>query len=132
MADLGFAEAFAKYGAKLRNAQWSVCAVAADGSLVVSVWSHHFDKAKDGAMVCRDSFSRWSGPGNAELREKITNAFEKKQAIRLVIADTAQIKAVESGADAGALKKTFYVRDDLIGEVIEATEDRYAIQFRKK
>ena len=132
MADLAFAEAFAKYGAKLRNVQWSVCAVAPDGSLVVSVWRHHFrDKAKDGALVCHDSFLRWSGPGNAELRERIANAFKSGQAIRLVIADTAQTKDVENGADASTLKKTFRVREDLIGEVIEATEDGYAIRFRK-
>ena len=131
MADLAFAEAFAKYSAKLRNLQWSVCAVAPDGSLVVSVWQHHFERAKDGAMVCRDSFSRWGGPGNAELREKIANAFKTKQAIRLVIAHTTQTKDVQSGVDASKLKKTFHVREDLIGEVIEANEDTYAIRFKK-
>ena len=83
-------------------------------------------------MICRDSFSRWRGPGNAEFREKIANALKTKQAIRLVIADTKQTKDVESGADASTVKKTFYVRDDLVGEVIEATEDTYAIRFRKQ
>jgi len=132
MADLMFAEAFAKYGAKLRNVQWSVCAEAPDGALVVSVWQHHFERAKDEAMICRDSFSRWKGPGNTELREKVANAFKTKQVIRLVIATTSQTKAVESGADAKTLKKTFQVREDLIGEVIEASEDQYAIRFRKE
>jgi len=132
MADLAFAEAFAAYGAKLRNVQWSVCAVAPDGALVVSLWGHHFERAKDRAMICRDSFSRWRGPGNAEFREKIANALKTKQAIRLVIADTRQTQDVESGADASTVKKTFYVRDDLVGEVIEATEDTYAIRFRKQ
>jgi len=105
MADLAFAEAFAKYGAKLKNVQWSVCAVAPDGSLVVSLWHHHFEKAKDGAMICRDVFSRWTGPGNTEFREKIASAFQTKQAIRLVIANTKQTKEVEGGVDASTLKK---------------------------
>lgn len=131
MADLAFAEAFAKYGAKLRNVQWSVCADAPDGSLVVSVWQHHFEKAKDRAMVCRDSFTRWKGPGNTELREKIANAFETKQIIRLIIAHTSQTKDVQSGVDAKTLKKTFHIREDLIGEVIEATDDSYAIRFKR-
>ena len=82
-------------------------------------------------MVSRDSFSRWGGPGNTELREKITNAFKTKQAIRLVVATTTQTKDVESGVDASNLKKVFHVREDLIGEVIEATADTYAIRFRK-
>ena len=52
MASLGFAEAFAKYGARLKNVNWSVCALASDGSLAVSLWQHHIKK--DGnALVCR-------------------------------------------------------------------------------
>ncbi len=31
MSDLGFAEAFAEYGARLKNVRWSVCAEAPDG-----------------------------------------------------------------------------------------------------
>jgi len=68
-------------------------------------------------MVCRDSFTRWKGPGNTELREKIANAFETKQIIRLIIAHTSQTKDVQSGVDAKTLKKTFHIREDLIGEV---------------
>ena len=133
MAELTFAEAFARYGAKLRNVQWSVCADAPDGSLVVSLWRHHFrERAKDGGLICRDSFTRWSGPGNAEFREKIANAYRTKQVVRLVIADTAQTKEVEGGVDASKLKKTFNVREDLVGEVVEATADAYAIRFRRR
>lgn len=104
-----------------------MCEAAPDGSLVVSVWRHHFpERAKDGELICRDSFARWSGPGNAEFREKIASAFQTKQVIRLVIVDTAQTKDVESWADASTLKKTFNVREDLIGEVIEASNSTCA------
>ena len=41
MADLGFVEAFAKFGAKPINPMWAVSAIADDGALVISCWSHH-------------------------------------------------------------------------------------------
>ena len=44
MSRLGISEAFAKYGATLRNPQWSVSAWAREGSLVVSLWDHHYRK----------------------------------------------------------------------------------------
>jgi hypothetical protein len=37
MAELGLVQAFARYGAKLKNPQWSVCALNANGDPVVSL-----------------------------------------------------------------------------------------------
>jgi hypothetical protein len=131
MADLGFAEAFAQYCAKLRNVQWSVCADAPDGSLVVSLWQHHFDPPKDGAIVCRDSFDRWSGPGNSEFREKVTRAFESHQRVRVVIAHTKKTAEVQAGADASTLPKTFSVREDWLGEVASIVGSEYVFRFTR-
>jgi len=130
VANLGFAEAFAEYGAKLKNVQWSVCADAPDGSLVVSLWEHHFKAAKNGA-ICSDSFARWSGPGNAEFREKVTTAFSTQQPIKVVIAHTTQTDEVESGADASTLKKWFSVKKDWIGRVVSIAGDEYVFEFSR-
>jgi hypothetical protein len=132
LADFGFAEAFSKYGAKLKNVQWSVCAEAPDGSLVVSLWQHHFSPPKDGAVFCRGSFTRWSGPGNTEFREKVTNAFNTNQNIKVVIARTDQIGEVESGADASKLKNTFSIKEDWVGKVTSIAEDNYEFKFVRK
>lgn len=131
MADLGFAEAFSKYGATLRNVQWSVCADAPDGSLVVSLWQHHFTPPKDGVIFCRGSFARWSGPGNNEFRTKVTNAFNTNQDIKVVIARTDQIKEVESGADASKLRNTFTIKQDWIGKVTSLIGDEYEFRFSR-
>lgn len=131
MSDIGFAEAFSKYGAKLRNVQWSVCADAPDGSLVVSLWEHHFDPPKNGEIRCRGSFSRWSGPGNAEFRKKVQRAHETKQPVRVVIAHTRETAAVEAGADASTLSKTFSVREDWVGEVESVVGDDYVFRFKR-
>ena len=66
MARLAITEAFAHYGATLRNPQWSVSAWTPNGSLVVSVWEHHYRKGQPGTMEFEDSLSRWSGHGNVE------------------------------------------------------------------
>jgi len=117
MSSLGYAEAFAKYGAKLKNVQWSVCADAPDGSLVVSIWEHHFHPPKGGRLTCSGRFDRWKGPGNAEFRHKVAAAFEMQTPIKVIISYTDRPDEVERGADASHLNNTFSVREDWIGRV---------------
>ena len=131
MPSLGFAEAFAKYGAILRNVQWSVCAEAPDGSLVVSLWEHQFEPPRDGAVICRDSFARWSGPGNREFRERVTAAFGKGQPVKAVIAHSADPAAVQAGKDASQIAKTFSVREDWQGRVLSIDGENFAFEFRR-
>lgn len=131
MSSLGYAEAFARYGAKLKNVQWSVCALAPDGSLVVSLWQHHFSPPKDGAAKASGRFDRWKGPGNTEFREKVTAAFEAKTPVKVVISHTDQPDEVERGADASYLKNTFSVREDWVGLVSRLSAEEYEFEFRR-
>lgn len=131
MPDLGFAEAFGKYGAKLRNVNWSVCAENAQGELVASLWSHHFSKPKDGVLRCQSNTMRWGGPGRNEFSTALQKAYSTKQPIRVVIATTPTPEIVESGADASKVEKKFTVRTDLIGEVTEFDGVNYVIEFRR-
>lgn len=132
MATLGFAEAFGKYGAKLKNVNWSVCAETPDGSLVASLWSHHFSKPEKGLLLCQSNTMRWGGPGRNEFAEALRKAFETKQPVRVVIATTPTPDIVESGADASKLDKTFTVRPDLVGRVTKFDGVNYVIEFRKE
>lgn len=131
MARLGITEAFARYGAKLRNPQWSVSAWAPDGSLVVSLWDHHYRKSTPGSMEFAGSVDRWSGPGNREFRENITKAYVERIPVRLVVVRTEEIARIEAGDDASKVKKEFSVRDDLVGFVTELDDDQYVFSFRK-
>lgn len=67
MAVLGIKEAFARYGASLRNVQWSVSSWTADGALVVSLWEHHRRKSETGTLEFAAKADRWHGPGNSEF-----------------------------------------------------------------
>ena len=130
MAKLGISHAFAKYGAHLRNVQWSVSAWAPDGALVVSMWSHRYRKGPSNSAEYFDTLSRWRGAGNNELRENLADAYRNKKSIRLVLAQTNDTAYIESGRDAGKVPKDYSVRDDLIGEVVAFDGDNYVIRFQ--
>ena len=129
MNHLGFGEAFSRFGARPKNLQWSVCAQAPDGALVVSCWEHYFSKKGDGAIQYSDDLARWRGPGNTELRQCIAHAFHSGQAIRAVIAKAHDTVAVEAGVDASKIKKSFSVKADWIGKVIEFDGQMFVIEF---
>lgn len=135
MATLGIKEAFARYGAPLRNVQWSVSAWAPDGALVVSLWGHHATvRRPEGVLEFTGSANRWQGPGNSEFRENIAKAYETQSPVRLIVVNTINSDdrdVVESGVDASAVKKDFDVRDELVGKVTGWDGDRYAVQFKK-
>jgi hypothetical protein len=132
MATLGINEAFAQYGARLNNGQWSVSAWAPDGSLVVSLWEHHYRKGAPGAMEFAGKASRWTGHGNAEFRKNVAHAFETSAAVRLVIVRTTETERVEAGEDASTIPKDFFLREDLIGKVVEWDGENYAFRFTKR
>ena len=54
MAELGYADAFGRYGAKLKSVQWAVSAVAED-ELVVSCWKHYFQRLKPAICLTQNS-----------------------------------------------------------------------------
>jgi hypothetical protein len=131
MARLGIKEAFAKYGATLHNVQWSVSAWAPDGSLVVSLWAHHYRKGANGTAEYADSLTRWSSPGNSEFRRNVAEAFSKRSKVRLVVASTLETSHVQSGEDASRIKKDFDPKQELIGEVAELDGENYLFRFSR-
>ena len=131
MPDLGYAEAFASYGAKLKNVQWSVCADAKDGSLVVSLWEHHFSPPKGGKAICTGRFDRWKGPGNNEFREKVLKAYATSQPVRVVISHTSEPDQVDAGADGSYLINSFSVQPEWNGRVSRIDGEEYEFQFER-
>lgn len=133
MSDLGFVDAFAKFGAKLDNPMWAVSAIASDGALVISCWAHYFKRGTKGMLRYEDNLARWNGNelGNNLLRAHLTLAFTEKLPVRMVVATTIRTEEVDSGRDASKLKKTFHIRDDVMGNLIEFDGDKYVIVFRR-
>jgi hypothetical protein len=131
---MNFTTAFARYKAKLTNLTWAVSAIAEDGSVVISCWSHYFKPAKNAVLPYVDSLSRWNGsnvPGNNLLRTHLEQAVANNLDVRLVIATTNDEAAVDRGDDASKLSNTFGVREDLVGKVTQFDGDNLVIEFRR-
>jgi putative restriction endonuclease len=131
VAELGYADAFGRYGAKLKSVQWAVSAVAED-ELVVSCWKHYFQSAMGGALPYEDNLSRWSGPGNELLKEHLEQAIRDDMPVRLVMAQTDDKEAVASGAAVSSVKKSYSIRKDLVSHVTEFDGDHFRIEFRRE
>lgn len=127
-----YSECFAAYGAKLPNAQWAVSALAPDGALVVSCWSHLFHRAGD-MLAYRDRLSRWQGnaAGNRLLHRHLEDALRDSLPVRVVIATAPDPGRVDAGESASSTANRFHVRTDLVGRVVAFDGDSFQIDFRR-
>jgi len=125
-------EAFRRFGATLKNVNWSISSENDKGELVVSLWQQYFDAPKHGKTKYVDRASRWSGHGNTEFRERIENASQSNQPVRAIIARTNDPEAVDKGMDASKLKNTFHPREDWIGRVVLWDGDNFEIEFTRE
>jgi hypothetical protein len=132
MALLGISEAFGKYGATLRNVQWSVCAWAPDGALVVSLWAHHYRKGPANTVEYADRTERWSGPGKNEFQENVAKAFVERSPVRLIVVRTLYPERVQAGESANKIPKDFDAKTEQIGEVVEFDGNNYVFRFRRR
>ena len=126
---MGISDEFRGYGAKLKNIYWSVSAENDKGELILSLWSHYFEKANGKTIRYTDNASRWSGPGNKEFRNRMDKAYKTSQNIRVVIATTNNEVAVNSGSDASKLKNSFHARKNWVGKVILWDGENFQIEF---
>ena len=133
MGALKLSEAFAEYGAKLVDPQWAVSALTDDGSLVMSCWMHYFTKI-DRVLRYEDSLSRWSvnAPGTNLFKQHIEDALKNNRPVRLVIAKTDEIEAVDSGQDDSTVNRDFYSRPDMIGRVTHFDGDKFIVDFQRE
>ncbi|XQA64806.1 hypothetical protein ACM9XC_15340 [Xanthomonas sacchari] len=129
---LGISEAFRRYGATLKNVNWSVSSWVDDDTLVVSLWNHHHIKGYGpNILAFGDRFDRWSGPGNTEFRTNVVRALDTGAVVRLVLARALEPDRVQRGEDGSKIPKTFAVRDDLVGRVADVSGENYVIEFRR-
>lgn len=133
MSSLTFTEAFRAYGAKLANPMWAYSAVADDGSIVISCWSHKL-KLNDGILSYADRLSRWrpNTPGKHLLVEHLTKGRDLELPVMLVVTTTNQPEVVERGEDASEIQKTFHIKPDVIGKVTRFDGDNFVLEFRRK
>jgi hypothetical protein len=132
MGDLGLKQAFGRYKAELTNPMWQVSAIAEDGSLVVSCWTKYL-VTEQKMMRYTDRLSRWGNnkAGNNLLKEHLTLALETQLPVRLIMARADNDSDLDGVVDASKIKKTFHVRDDVVGKVVTFDGDTFVVDFRK-
>ena len=131
-----FTEAFAKYGATLRNPQWSMAALAVDGSLVVSLYANWFKKGdQPRTLTYSDRLSAWKGnePGRNEFQRLLQDAKAQGAAVRIVLAHPhpSQAHLVGQVPDESVIKKTFSIREDWVGTIEYFDGDEYRLAVRQ-
>lgn len=131
---MNYTSAFARYGAKLTNPQWSVSAFNPDGELVVSLWQNGLNSDEQ-SILYKDDLSKWLGnyPGREELRRHLRQALGTGASVRLVIAHPVTTQGAElvgKVPDESAIKKDFFVRPDLLGRVEYFNGDIVHLRFR--
>lgn len=133
MAALGFVQAFARFGAKPDNAMWACSAIAKDGAVVISCWSHYFRKSDRGTLLYVDRLSRWTGNelGNKLMRAHLQAAKTSNLPVRMVVATAKDPALVEKVGDASTIEKTFHVREDVVGRLLSFDGDNFVIEFEK-
>ena len=117
MKKLTYTEAFAYYGAKLKNTRWAYSAIAGDDSLVISCWERFLHTDVYGHKHYKDHLSRWHSnhPGKNLLTDHLRLAIEGNLRVRLIVAK---------------VDETFTIEKDFVGKVVEFDGDAFEIEFR--
>jgi hypothetical protein len=133
MAMLTYTAAFRAFGAKLTNPMWAYSAIAKDGALVLSCWSHKL-KLQNSTLIYSDRLSRWepNTPGKNLLTQHLTKARDEALDVRLIVATTDEPDVVDRGEAADKIKKTFHIKPEVIGKVTLFDGDNFQIEFRRK
>lgn len=132
---MNYTEAFAAYGAKLKNRKWSVSAFGADGNLVVCFWQNYIKPGpRKGTMIYKDTLSNWLGNvhGRNEFAKHLRIVQSDGLKLRLAIAhpkNTADEVRVGTVADETSIDKTFSVMLNVIGTLEEFDGNSLRVVF---
>jgi hypothetical protein len=88
-----------------------------------------------GGFLYEDFFWRWdvNVPGKNLFREHLQQASDSSMLVRLIIAcvdDPEDRAAIEAGKPAHRISKSFDVRKNWKGKIIEFSEDKFIIDFQ--
>ena len=125
-ANLSLVEAFGKFGAKPATRLRGLSAIAADGAMVLNCSPPYFGHPAKGVLRYEDRLSRDANDAKeAELlSQHLTLARDGELPVRMI---------VKTPVDDGTNKhgRSFHVRRDLIGKLVEFDGDHFIIDFRR-
>lgn len=125
--NLNLTDAFGRFGAKPINRLVGLSAIAADGSMVLNCSHAYFGHPSRGVLRYEDRLSRESADSrdNKLLCQHLTLARDGALPIRMVVTSLADEKN-RTGS------RSFHVRPDLIGKVVEFDGDHFIVDFTRR
>jgi hypothetical protein len=121
---LSLVDAFAKFGAKPASRARGLSAMAADGAMVLSCSAQHFGHPSRGVLRYEDRLSREPAGSkeSALLSQNLILARDGALPVRMVVVSA-------TGGEGGS--RSFHVRPDLIGKVVEFDGDHFIVDFTR-
>jgi len=122
---LSLVDAFGKFGAKPRNRVYSLSAMAADGAMVLNCSKANFGHPSPGILRYEDKLSREPADSKkaSDLGQHLTLVRDGALPVRMVVTSIA--------GDEGS-RRSFHVRTDLIGKLVEFDGDHFIIDFTRR
>jgi len=122
--DLSLVNAFGKFGAKPRNRVYGLSAMANDGAMVLNCSKAYFGHPSPGILRYEDRLSREPAHSKegAYLGQHLTLARDGALPVRMIVTSIA-------GDDRG--RRSFHVRTDLVGKLVEFDGDHFIIDFTR-
>jgi len=125
--NLSLIDAFSRFGAKPSSRLNSLSAMAADGAMVLSCLPGHFGHPASGVLRYETRLSTVEAESKdiGNLSEHLTHARDGRLPVRMVVKTTIPEKN-------GAKTRSYHVRPDLIGKVVEFDGDHFIVDFTRQ
>jgi hypothetical protein len=125
--NLSLIDAFGRFGAKPSSRLGSLSAMAADGAMVLNCQPAHFGHPASGVLryEARLSSVQAESKDIGNLSEHLTSARDGRLPVRMVVKSVTPEKS-------GAKTRSYHIRPDLIGKVVEFDGDHFIVDFTRQ
>ncbi len=124
--NLTLVDAFSRFGAKPNSRLGSLSGIAADGAMVLNCLPAHFGHPAPGVLRYETKLSAAQATAKVvtALSQDLTRAHDDGLPVRMIV-------TIQERAKAGNMIRSYHVRPDLIGKVVEFDGDRFVVDFTR-
>jgi hypothetical protein len=124
--NLSLIDAFGRFGAKPSSRLGSLSAMAADGAMVLNCLPAHFGHPASGVLRYEARLSTVEAESKdiGNLGVHLTSARDGSLPVRMVVKSPPE--------KSGAKTRSYHVRPDLIGKVVEFDGDHFIVDFTRQ
>jgi hypothetical protein len=124
--NLSLIDAFGRFGAKPSSRLGSLSAMAADGAMVLNCLPGHFGHPATGVLRYEARLSTVEAESKdiGNLSGHLTSARDGRLPVRMVVKTLTE--------KSGGKTRSYHVRPDLIGKVVEFDGDHFIVDFTRQ